>query len=214
MLSCWPMLMLTSFRLKVANAEIERLETETKDREPLYEVGKNIRARFLEQARETILCDDRRNLDMAIIEQGNVAAHSGNSAADLALCFQMPSPPISFLKVFKGLYDTDLAYYMVLKNPKLRETIDLWATIRTVKSLNQGVDKPLKEKQSAMDAFDIIIAKYKAAEMEQRQLSQFEELVVDRRLAVLKEFTKIIVEYDRRITGKDGGKKKISSTAY
>ena len=206
--------MLTSFRLKVANAEFERLETEKKDREPLYEVGKKIRARFLEQARETILSDDRRNLDMAIIEQGNVAAHSGNSAADLALCFQMPSPPISSLKVFRELYDTDLAYYMVLKNPKLRETIDLWATIRTVKSLNEGVDKPLKEKQSAMDAFDIIIAKYKAAEMEQRQLSQFEELVVDRRLAVLKEFTKIIVEYDRRITGKDGGKKKISTTSY
>jgi len=208
------MLMPTSFRLKVANAEIERLETEKNDREPLYEVGKKIRARFLEQARETILSDDRRNLDMAIIEQGNVAAHSGNSAADLALCFQMPSPPISSLKVFRELYDTDLAYYMVLKNPKLRETIDLRATIRTVKSLNEGVDKPLKENQSAMDAFDIIIAKYKAAEMEQRQLNQFEELVVDRRLAVLKEFTKIIVEYDRRITGKDGGKKKISTTSY
>jgi hypothetical protein len=35
-----------------------------------------------------------------------------------------------------------------------------------------------------------------AIEMEQRQLSPNEEMEVDRRLAVLKEFTKIIVEYD------------------
>jgi hypothetical protein len=218
MLSCRPMLMLTSFRLKIANAKIERLEKERKDREPLYEVGKNIRARFLQQARETILWDDRSNLDMAIIEQGNGAAHSGNSAADAALLSQTPNLRNSYQKVFTELYVTDPAVYiqgyMISSNPKLRETIDLWATILAVKSVNQGVDRPLKEVQSAMDAFEIILRKYMAAEMEQRQLSPNEEMEVDRQLAVLKEFTKIIVEYDRRITGRNGGKKKISTPGW
>jgi hypothetical protein len=217
-LSCRTMLMLISFRLKAAMTKIERLEKEKKDREPLYEVGKNIRSRFLEQARETILCDDRRSLDVAIIEQGNVAAHSGNSAADAALVFQMPNLPNAHHKVFTELYIASPAEYTlghtVSRNPKMREAVDLWATIRTVKSLNQGVDRPLKEKQSAMDAFEIITAKYLTAEMERRKLSNNEEMEVDKRLAVLKEFTKIIVEYDRRITGKEGGKKKISNTAY
>lgn len=197
------MLMLTSFRLRVANAKIERLEKEKVDREPLYEVRKKIRARFLEQASTRILSHDRRNLNMAILEQGNVAAHSGNSAADAAFLFQTPILGNYHHRVFTELYATGptatMQGYMVAKNSKMREAIDLRATIRAVKSLNQGVDRPLREKQSAMDAFEIIMAKYKTAEIEQRQLSRNEEMEVDRRLAELKASTKGIVEYDRRM---------------
>jgi hypothetical protein len=214
----------TSSRLEAAKVRIEELDEENKDREPLYEIGKDVRLRFLEQAREPILFTNYGKLDLAAIERGNEAAHSGNGIADAALLSQIPHTlnrnkahqhAVEREKTFKSLYLLEPDTYMqtTATNWKLREAIDQQATIRTVRSLNQGVDRPLKEKQSAMDAFEIIKMKYQKAKVEGGELNESEEKEVDRRLAVLQEFTKTIVEYDRKVTGKNGGK-KASGTAY
>jgi hypothetical protein len=204
------MLTLTSSRLEAAKVRIEELEKEKQEREPLYEIGKDIRLRFLEQARESVLFTDHAKLNLATIERGNEAAHSGNGVAVAAIisqishtanCNKLHHSAAERRKIFISLYLLEHGTYMqtTATNRKLREAINLQATIRTIRSLNQGVDRPLKEKQSAMDAFEIIRMKYDKASAEETELNESEEKEVIRRLGVLREFTKTIVEYDRRL---------------
>lgn len=217
-------------QLSSAHATIDALKKEKADAQPLYQVGRDIRRRFLELAREQVLFEDRKNLSAWTIEEGNGAAHAGDGIADAALVCRIPESIIdgwdwqatpnaefhSLNEVFESLYHSAPATYLqrTAKNPMLREAIDLQATIRTVKSLNNGVDRPLKEKQSAMDAFELIMKRYNRAMQDGRELTEDEDMEVWRRLKALREFTKVIVEYDRRMKAKEVGKEKPSKTAY
>ncbi|KAA8568463.1 hypothetical protein EYC84_007495 [Monilinia fructicola] len=80
---------------------------------PLVKIGVDIRLRFLDQARETVLNISRDKADVALRNNGNIAAHRGNAAADAAL-FKGGFIPEEFEdaeEVFTALYQCESSQY-------------------------------------------------------------------------------------------------------
>ena len=69
--------------LKGAEKRMAKLEKERDLKEPLYQVGVNVRLGCLEKAKEALL--PRYTADSGVIERRNAAAHEGNFRADLSL---------------------------------------------------------------------------------------------------------------------------------
>jgi hypothetical protein len=182
----------------------DKLRKELKVKEPLHKVGKDIRRRYLEQALEPVLGTKLKALNHAAIERGNAAAHHGNGEADAALLSLITGETSTgaLSAVFKNLYRYEPNSYIQSTKPNIREAIDCQATIRTLKSLNRGNDRPLKERQSVLDNFAIIMEKHQKAKMLDGEQDTATREDLERRLATVKEFTAKIVEYDRRRTAK------------
>ena len=81
---------------------------------------------------------------------------------------------------------------------KMLEAIDCEATIKTLKSLNEGLDRPLVEKGQALEHINIIVQKYPKLKGEAFDTN----LDIVRRLGWVKTLTETIVEYDRQKSGK------------
>jgi hypothetical protein len=70
---------------KALERDLENLKLEKESMKPLLDVGIAVRLRFLEQAKNTYLNEQRGGLNQITIRKGNQAAHSANGTADAAL---------------------------------------------------------------------------------------------------------------------------------
>jgi cell division protein FtsB len=190
--------------------ENAKLQQELVVKQPLFDTGRKVRIRYLEQAREMILFVKPKNLDKIRIENGNIAAHGGNGKADAAL-FQRDvlskKEQSTYWVVFKALYTTSPDVYGAL-SPKYLEVIDHEATIRTLKVLNGSLDRPLKERMLALGEIDIL----KGLHVKMDDDVKFDaDQEVDRRLGLVREWTQKIVEYDRQRDGRGSKEDRRSS---
>lgn len=189
----------SSLELKVSELREEnaKLQEELVVKQPLFDTGRKVRIRYLEQARELVLFVKPKNLDKVRIENGNIAAHGGNGKADAALFqgdFLSKKERSTYWVVFKALYTTSPDVYGSL-SPKYLEVIDHEATIRTLKVLNGSLDRPLKERMLALGEIDIL----KGLHVKLDNDAKFDaDQDVDRRLGLVSEWTQKIVEYDRQ----------------
>ncbi|PVH78779.1 hypothetical protein DL98DRAFT_655828 [Cadophora sp. DSE1049] len=245
-------------RIKDLEAELQgqkenvgRLEKEIQLKDPLFQVGADVRTRFLEQAKEAfwhVKTWDKRSgeyvlkkyeVDPATIEKVNQAAHGGNGLADRSLFVlgklsrpwatkdaepkvKMPDAAAAHWRkplttefdgktfgyaadaseseptnIFEELYHYRPTVYITMPSTML-EAIDCEATIKTLKSLNEGLDRPLVEKQQALENVDILVAKYPKLLKEEFDT----DADVVRRVDRVRALTEMIVSYDRKKSGK------------
>lgn len=122
--------------IKTLKDELKEQRDTAASKERLVDIGAAIRIRFLEQAREKIYDISRRDLDLAIIEEGNSAAHRANGVADKALFENdlIPEDSLTDLKeTFKDLYHPDHdAYDLEYVNSEVLQ--DYRATLRTLQA--------------------------------------------------------------------------------
>ena len=101
------------------------------------------------------------------------------------------------MNIFEELYHYRPTVYVTMPN-KMLEAIDCEATIKTLKSLNEGLDRPLVEKQQALENVDVIVAKYPKLLKDEFDI----DADVVRRVERVKALTEMIVTYDRKRSGK------------
>jgi hypothetical protein len=70
---------------KELEKDLQNSKLEKESMKPLLDVGIAVRLRFLEQAKNTYLNEQRGGLNQITIREGNQAAHSANGTADAAL---------------------------------------------------------------------------------------------------------------------------------
>jgi hypothetical protein len=113
------------------------LETRAEMLKPLVDIGASLRLRFLQQARQTIYNHRPTAADTKFIQDGNVAAHSGNGVADAALFKAgLVSADNVLAKVFRRLYRYKPSDYL---NPDeitmLSKILDCDATVKAVRKV-------------------------------------------------------------------------------
>ncbi|KAL2074855.1 hypothetical protein VTL71DRAFT_8634 [Oculimacula yallundae] len=224
--------------------KVAKLEIELKVKEPVFQVGVDVRTRYLEQAKESFwhvkTFDKISNeyflkkytVDQVAIEKGNQAAYGGNGTADGALFVlgklsrdwatketkhesnesspyfnpdlsggiggyggETSEPEPS--NIFEELYHYRPSIYATLPS-KMLEVINYEATIKTLKSLNDGLDRPLQEKQQALENISVVLQKYPKLPRDEFDT----DAEVSRRVERVKALTEIIVQYDRKKNGK------------
>lgn len=189
-----------SSEVRRLEGELLNMKEEQDSKQPIYQVGLDIRNRFTEQARETILYVKYNSLDSQIVGIGNAAAHGGRGEADMMILLGNRIPKKkshTHTAIFKELYRHEPSVYKTLPR-MLKEAIDCEATIRTLKPLNVGMSRPLVERQQALENVEILCAKFPKLSG-----ADFDKDVdVKRRLDLIKSLTKNIVEWDRKIDGK------------
>lgn len=182
--------------------EILKAEDESQLKEPLFLAGLHIRLRFLENARVYLFRDKdgpigmRRRFDPTIIKQGNEVAHAGLGSGDVVI-FQagwvVDEQQRRLLEeTFEQLYYTTPSNYSSIPS-KMKEATDLQVTIRTLTALNTRLDRPIRERQTALEHYDYIKNRYEKVDVETFQV----DLEVERRLGQLKALTDNIVKADR-----------------
>ncbi|KAF8852475.1 hypothetical protein BDZ45DRAFT_695060 [Acephala macrosclerotiorum] len=135
-------------RLEWLETRNRELQLEVHLKEPLFQIGKDVRTRYLEEARSSQLTVARRELDKAAIERGNAAVYNGVSEADAAVLnggFLTNLQLKNLTPVFKTLYGDDPKEFYKL-SAKMREAMDAYATIQTSAALNsKHPNLPLQE---------------------------------------------------------------------
>lgn len=192
----------TDERKAIANLQgkNDTLQEELRLKTPLAEVGSDIRRRFLEQARDPLLLVPQPP-NQAMIQKGNAAAHYGNGQADAAILLSVDwegneTDRRQLRYVFKALYLHDPEEFMKLP-VEIREAVDCQATIRTVVVLNKGLNRPLRERQSALDHFETIMKMAEKRKGPSGVMDDASEAELSRRLRIVKELTEDICKYDR-----------------
>jgi len=145
------------------------------------------------------------------LEIGNLAAHGGYGVTDAALFLEghlSPKQHTTLSPVYQTLYHYEPAESINLPR-SVQDAIDCEATIRTLQSLNEGLDRPLKERQIALENATIIREKYSKISWDVEAVATFDtDPGVVFRLTQVKELTHKIVEYDRQRKGQVGKEKR------
>jgi hypothetical protein len=179
-------------RIPALEAKIKELESDRDQNRMLFDVGVDIRVRFLQNAKKQLGLRYEQNSDA--IRKGNIAAHAGIGEADVILfqpCLLPNDLRVDLWHIFVNLYGTHPLEYGS-RPRKLLEAFDCEATLRTVIVINKGL-RPLREREQALGHIEIIKEKYQ--KLTRQQFEADED--VDRRLAQVKLLTDEIVEEDR-----------------
>lgn len=143
---------LQSTGLKMSSLGLEKLifECDAKKKEPLVKIGAAIRLRFLENSREVVFNVPREELDLALILDGNGAAHAGNGLADAAL-FKAGLVPENCLvecnKVFQELYQCEPREEYHLFMSKMARILDCETTVRVLKASHRSKNDSAAERE-------------------------------------------------------------------
>jgi hypothetical protein len=179
--------------------ESQQLKRELEVKEPLYQVGLDVRLRFLEYARESISGVDPRNLDQGVIARGYNATHRGRGEADNAAlsCLRGAVPTAHLDALFIDLYHCPTSRYLNWTEPKLRQALNYQASIRTLTIQNHSLNRPIRERQSAMEHFQFIWETYERFRGSFQSIGDATRSEIERRLVILKELTARILIADR-----------------
>jgi len=180
--------------IKGLKSDISKLEGDRDLKAPLLQIGVDVRLRNLENARETLLEVSKRDIDRAIIVNGNIAAHSANGAVDAAM-FQAGLVPDEYIEeatgVFKDMYKVNPSQYGCWC-PKVLQLFDFQATIRTVKSFrDRNTSLDLRSEHS--EVISTLLQRY--ASLGTREFETDEE--VEELMERLELLTTEIVQVDR-----------------
>jgi hypothetical protein len=109
-----------------------KLRQENDNKEPLYLKGVDTRLGFWEKSKTAILNIPRENLDQAVIEAGNAAAHEPNVAADVALFHCGVLKGDDEIAIFEKIYGDrlDNCRAVICSHPTHCKLIESEATIR------------------------------------------------------------------------------------
>jgi predicted nuclease with TOPRIM domain len=173
----------------------EQLKTAS-SKERLVRIGAAVRLRFLEQAREKIDDVPRRDLDLAIIEEGNSAAHRADGDADKALFENdlVPEDSLSDLKkTFKDLYHPDHdTYDFDYANPELLQ--DCRATLRTLQARDRFYEA--SDLRAEFNKLDIEISDAMAI-LDRPGGNIDDDNYINGKIEELQELTDRIVQFER-----------------
>lgn len=128
----------TSAHLDWLETRIRELEREVAVMRPLFEIGRDVRVQFLEEARVEIFKLSRTETDKAILDQGIAASHHANWKVDATL---MTGGVISlahqrlFGPLFKIMYGEDPDRMDNLSD-KFKAAMEAFATIQVSPGLN------------------------------------------------------------------------------
>lgn len=114
------------------------LERENRNKEPLFKIGRDVRARFLEEARFTVLQIERSELDKSILERGHIASRNAVGDADAALLtggFLTNAQVKNLGPIFHTLYASFPGEYYDV-GAKMRNAMEAYATCQTSPALN------------------------------------------------------------------------------
>jgi hypothetical protein len=132
---------------KALERDLENSKLEKESMKPLLDVGIAVRLRFLEQAKNTYLNEQRGGLNQITIRKGNQAAHSTNGTADAALF------TLGILKNEDALAPTfervcaNVTPTRYLQLPELlRRAWDCFATLSLFKGVRSGKESKLSRK--------------------------------------------------------------------
>jgi hypothetical protein len=180
---------------KILKSRIAEFEKDRDLKDPLFQVGVSIRARYLEMAKKSALGSPRAKLDTICIERGNTAAHEAMGQVD-AILFQgdilSAEEKDRLSGPFAELYKLKPEDYCSLSQ-KMSKIIDCEATIRTLNVLNEG-NRPISQRQHALDQIQILQDKYSKLP---KEIFEADEDVKSR-LGRLVALTREIVEEDRQ----------------
>ncbi|KAE8446694.1 hypothetical protein EG329_011738 [Mollisiaceae sp. DMI_Dod_QoI] len=190
----------TDAQLEWLTQRNRELQLEINLKEPLFQVGKDVRARYLEETRSNVFGISRRDLDRALIERGNAAVFSGMGEADAAVLnggFLTNGQLKNLIPVFCELYGDiePKEHYKV--SAKMREALDAYATLRTSAALNSNHPNLPREELKKVQA----IVKLMAEKHLQMGAERFEEDVgghAARHLAVINSAMEVILKFDRK----------------
>lgn len=181
---------------QAAQEKVAQLQRERDQLQPLLQIGVRVRLRFLEQARETLYTVPRAQVLHGLILDGNMAAHNGSGKAD-ALLFKHsliePELKLGLSEVFMSLYRSDPMSYGTW-SPYMLDAIDHEVTIRMLRTVNDGLNRPLSERLWALEHIEYIRQKF-----QKKDRIEFEaDSDVTRRLLLVKELVEKIVSVDMR----------------
>jgi hypothetical protein len=177
--------------------KVKRLEEELQLKDPLFRVGLAVRLRFLENNCSygpSLYRSEERKMIIAI---GNAAAHAGSGDADSAILQgghvnDNAPQKLRLEKTFADLYHCKPSEYASW-SPKMQKAIDHEVSLRTLMVLNKSFDRPIRERQAALEHFDFIKDKYDRMSKEEFEVDS----EVERRLALLREMTEKVIDSDR-----------------
>jgi len=190
---------------EAASARMGRAETtkakalaeELQLKDPLFRVGLAVRLRFLENNCTQGPSLHRSEERKAIIAIGNAAAHAGSGDADSSILQagyvdNNQAQKTRLEKTFVDLYHCKPTEYTSW-SPKMQRAIDHEVSLRTLMVLNKSFDRPIRERQAALEHFDFIKDKYDKMTRQDFEIDS----EVERRLALLREMTEKVVDTDR-----------------
>lgn len=153
-----------------------------------------LRLRFLEQAREMIFSVPRNEVDIAIIQDGNKAAHRGSGEIDAAL-FKADLIPENYKEsaetIFRHLYKCDPMDYSETSS-KMKRVIDCEASLASLKPRNNN-----NESEEERDEYSEILWEIRWEEEHWHQ-DYFESSVeVENLIVKLESLTDDIIQLDR-----------------
>ncbi|KAG9245203.1 hypothetical protein BJ878DRAFT_502661 [Calycina marina] len=188
----------TEYKVRDCLERVKQLEEEVALKDPFYQVGVLVRARYLENAKFLMLTT--RQLKGSYYKRyfkisGDAAAHSAMGATDKLLFNTKVLPASSsepLLATFHALYRCPPTAYDTF-TPSFHATIDCESTIKTIVVLNTNL-RPLKEREMAMINIDFICTRYASLGAEAFEA----DAVVAQRLKWLKELTATILRMDHR----------------
>jgi hypothetical protein len=141
---------------KALERYLENSKLEKESMKPLLNVGIAVRLRFLEQAKNTYLNEQRGSLNQITIREGNQAAHSANGTADEAL-FTMGilKNEDALAPAFERVY-ANVTPTRYLQLPELlRRAWDCFETLSLFKGVRSGKGSKLFRKEHSSLSDDI-----------------------------------------------------------
>lgn len=145
--------LVNSLRAEISglHSQVSGLERDRDIKAPLAEKGAAVRMRFLAQAENVIKGYSRDELDSAVVQLGNAAAHRGDGEADAALFqagFLLKS---SYGAQFENVYNASVEEYLKC-SPRWKKVFDLNATVRS--SIQSGASSEIQRAKYHRLVFD------------------------------------------------------------
>lgn len=182
-------------------SKVSLLESDRDLKAPFIQKAVDLRLRFLEQAREKILKVSRGDVDLAIIQNGNNAAHRAYGALDAAL-FKLNLIPEEYKAtgetIFEKLYTVKPDQYGNWY-PKAERLLDCRASIYALKPINRS--NSTQESREEHGRIDTEIVRHQRMSWQDFESSK----VVEELIVKLENLTDEIIQLDR---SRHGGQRR------
>jgi hypothetical protein len=143
-------------KIKALERDLKNSKLEKESMKPLLDVGIAVRLRFLEQAKNTYLNEQRGGLNQITIREGNQAAHSANGTADAALfTMEILKNEDALAPAFERVYANRTPTRHLQLPELLRRAWDCFATLSLFKGVRSGKGSKLFRKEHSSLSNDI-----------------------------------------------------------
>ncbi|KUJ13059.1 uncharacterized protein LY89DRAFT_737954 [Mollisia scopiformis] len=189
----------TAAQMEWLTARNQELQLENHLREPLFRIGRDIRARFLEEGRESVLHITRREMDKSLLERGHAANSNANAEADAAVLngrFLTNEQYKKLVPVFHTLYgDYPDVHYK--NSPRVREAMEAYATCQTSAACNsKHPSLPVEELRRVAHLTKTLCQQ--STKMEHKEFDEDTGGHAEKHIVMIKEAMVPILKFDRK----------------